>query len=82
MEKLLHLQRIRKEKGITLEKLAKLTGLNIQTIQKIESGFTPIKSVKLGTLIDIANALGVNVADIVGDDLSKSVEIHTTIKVL
>lgn len=77
-----NLRKIRNEKGITLERLSRLTGLNIQTIHRIETGFTPIKAVKLGTLIDIANALGCNVADLVGDDLSKSVEIKTSIKVL
>lgn len=77
-----NLRKIRKEKGITLERLARTSGVFIQTIQKIETDYTPIKAVKLGTLIDLANALGVNVADLVGDDLSKSVEIKTSIKVL
>lgn len=68
-----NLRRIRKEKGLTLDELAKISGLCILTIQKLESGETPIGSVKLGTLMKLAKALHCKVADLLPQDLQKKV---------
>ena len=71
MEKQYNLLRVRKEKGLTLQELSKLSGVYLQTIQKIESGITPIDSVKLGTLVKLAKALKCKVKDLVNVDLRK-----------
>ena len=73
MEKLVNLQTIRKEKGLTLEQLSKLSGVHILTIQKIESGTTPIDQVKLCTLVKIAKSLHCKICDLVPKDLKRFV---------
>ena len=72
-EKLLHLQRIRKEKNLTLSDLSKLSGVALLTIQKLETGTTPITQAKLDTLIKIAKALKCSVADLLPKELRKIV---------
>lgn len=71
MGRLEHLLRIRKERDLTLEELSKLSGLNLLTIQKLESGSTPISQVKLDTLIKLAKALHCKVVDLLPNDLRK-----------
>lgn len=70
-ERLLHLQRIRKEKGFTLSDLSKLSGVALLTIQKLESGTTPITQAKLNTLVKIAKALHCRVVDLLPKELRK-----------
>jgi transcriptional regulator with XRE-family HTH domain len=72
-EKLLHLQRIRKEKDLTLSDLSKLSGVALLTIQKLESGTTPITQAKLDTLIKIAKALHCKVVDLLPKELRNNV---------
>ena len=50
---------LRKQKGLTQEKLAELTGLNVRTIQRLESG----EDASLETLRSIAVALDVEVIE-------------------
>lgn len=73
-ERLIHLERIRKEKGITLEDLSKLSGLHIGTIQKLECGDTPIGSVKLGTLMKLAKSLHCKVVDLLPESMRKDIK--------
>ena len=68
-ERLLHLQRIRKESNLSMRQLAEFSGVALLTIQKLESGSTDITQVKLETLIKIANALEVKVIDLLPNDL-------------
>ena len=70
-EKLLHLQRIRKESNLSMRQLAEFSGVALLTIQKLESGSTDITQAKLETLIKIANALEVKVIDLLPNDLRK-----------
>ena len=51
---------LRKQKGLTQEKLAELTGLNVRTIQRLESG----EDASLETLRSIAVALDVEVIEL------------------
>jgi uncharacterized Tic20 family protein len=51
----------RKVKGLTQEMLSELTGLNVRTIQRIESGEV---DPRLHTLTTIAEALGVNLEEL------------------
>lgn len=68
-ERLLHLQRIRKESNLSMKQLAEFSGVSLLTIQKLESGSTEITQAKLETLIKIANALDVKVVDLLPNDL-------------
>ena len=52
---------LRKEKDMTQDKLAELSGLSRQTVIAIESG--KAENVTTGTLEAIATALGVSVRD-------------------
>lgn len=55
------IQRIRKEKGLTQEKLAEKVGVSTTWIGYIETGY---KRPNLKMIYKIANALGVKVKDI------------------
>ena len=59
----------RKEKGLTLEELAKLSDVKALTIHKLETGKTNYEEVKMGTLIKLALALHCKVADFFEKDL-------------
>ncbi|MEF7476961.1 helix-turn-helix transcriptional regulator, partial [Pediococcus pentosaceus] len=51
---------LRKQKGLTQEKLADISGLNVRTIQRLESG----EDASLETLRSVAVALKVEVAEL------------------
>ena len=68
-----NLLRIRKEKGLTGEELAKLSGLGIATIHRLETGETPIGSIKLGTLMKLSKVLKCKVADLLPQELQSKV---------
>lgn len=52
----LRIQGLRKERGLTIEKLAESCNLSVQSICKIEAG----RNFKVQTLISISQALGVS----------------------
>jgi transcriptional regulator with XRE-family HTH domain len=57
------IQRIRRERGITQDELANLTGLNRVHLYRLENGK---QSMTLRTLKLIADTLGVRVRDLIG----------------
>jgi transcriptional regulator with XRE-family HTH domain len=69
----------RKLKGITQEALAEVTGLNVRTIQRIESGEV---DPRLYTLKSIADALGVNLEELLPEptqhELNQLAILHIT----
>jgi len=69
----------RKLKGITQENLAEITGLNVRTIQRIESGEV---DPRLYTLKSIADALGVNLEELLPEptqhELNQLAILHIT----
>lgn len=69
----------RKLKGITQETLAEITGLNVRTIQRIESGEV---DPRLYTLKSIADALGVNMEELLPEptqhELNQLAILHIT----
>lgn len=71
MERLDNLKTIRRKKGLTRIQLAKLSGTNPTTIQRLETGMYNVDMVKLGTLIALAKALRCKVVDIVDKDLKR-----------
>ena len=75
-KKIIH---FRKLKGITQENLAEITGLNVRTIQRIESGEV---DPRLYTLKSIADALGVNLEELLPEptqhELNQLAILHIT----
>jgi uncharacterized Tic20 family protein len=69
----------RKLKGITQESLAEVTGLNVRTIQRIESGEV---DPRLYTLKSIADALDVNLEELLPEptqhELNQIAALHVT----
>ena len=50
---------LRKERGMTQQKLADAAELNIRQVQKLESGETPMGSTSLRIAVRVADALGI-----------------------
>lgn len=63
---------LRRQKGISQDDLAVRTDISRESISTIESGK---KSVGLGSLVDIANALGVSADDLLVDSLEYPVSV-------
>jgi len=59
-----NLAKLRKQKGWSQEKLAVESGISYNTIVKLERG--GIKNPKIGTVIKLANALGISIDKLVG----------------
>jgi transcriptional regulator with XRE-family HTH domain len=57
------LKNLREQKGWTQEKLAQEAGISYHSVIKIERGF--IKDPRIGTVINLAKALGVSLDKIV-----------------
>jgi len=60
-----NLRKIRLQKGLSQEKLARLTNISLNTLTKIESGFT--KRPAIQTVVKLARALNINLEDLVKD---------------
>ena len=63
----IRIRRIRKEKGLTQQKLAELSGQEPSNISHIERGATKLS---LQTIVNIANALEVTVDELLCDSLA------------
>lgn len=59
------IERIRKEKNLSVYQLSKLSGVKITTITNIEKGISDLDGVRLGTLKKLSKALGVPVTEII-----------------
>lgn len=57
--------RLRCERGLTQAALADVTGVNIRTIQKFESGERGIETVSLAVALRFADVLGVHPRDLI-----------------
>lgn len=73
MKQLDNLYKIRTCKGLTRQSLAKISGVNQTTIQRLENGVINADNVKLSTLIKLAKALNIKVIDLVDKPLKKFV---------
>ena len=58
-----NIKRLRQKKGISQDRLSKLTDLSVNTIANVETGYNPNPTIE--TLLKIANALGVSVDDLI-----------------
>ena len=65
----IRIRRLRKEQGLTQQALAELSHQEPSNISHIERGATKLS---LPTIVNIANALGVSVDDLLCDSLKKS----------
>ena len=59
------IRQLRKAQGLTQGALASASGLNIRQIQKIEAGEILTKNITLENAVRLANALGVEPADLI-----------------
>lgn len=66
------LQRLRKAAGLSQGKLAKESGISVKTIQAYESGARNLNDAKLGTLLQLALALGCTLEELVTDEMMLS----------
>lgn len=62
------IKNIRKDQGLTQKELAEKTGLALITIQQYERN---VREPKLESIKKIAEALGVTMGDLIGDDFDK-----------
>lgn len=60
-----NLSKLRKEKGLTQEGLARKANISYHTIIKLESG--GIKNPKIDTVMKLANALNKKIEDLIED---------------
>ena len=67
---------LREQRNMTQEQLAEAVNLSTNHISVIERG---VKTPKLDTFVDIANALGVSADEILVDVIDKSTEITASI---
>lgn len=65
----IRIRRFRKEQGLTQQTLAEISGQEPSNISHIERGATKLG---LPTIVNIANALGVSVDDLLCDSLEQS----------
>lgn len=57
-----NVQKLRTQKGLEIEELSKLLGINISYLKKIEEGFA--KGIKLSHLEKFTSGLGVNLKNL------------------
>lgn len=67
--KLNELKVIRKQNKLSRKDLARLSGININTIQALETGINDAYNVKLSTLVALATALKVKIVDLLPTDI-------------
>lgn len=59
-----NLRKLRTEKNMTQKQLADASGVNIRQIQRIETGEGDMSNVTLGNAVKLADALGVDVKEL------------------
>lgn len=59
----------RKDAGMTQNQLSELSGVNIRTIQKIESGESNVRNIANATVKSLADALGIDASEITEYDI-------------
>ena len=60
-----NLKRIREGLGLSQNKLADKSGVNVRMIQHYEQGVKDINKAQVGTVYKLAKTLGVNMEDII-----------------
>ena len=62
-----NLQKMRKQAGMSQSQLAKKSGVDIRMIQHYEQGVKDINKAQVTTVLQLAEALGVDVYDIINE---------------
>lgn len=60
-----NLQRVRKNKGLTQQELARNSGVSVKMIQKYEQGVRSINKAATLTTVKLALALGCDISEII-----------------
>jgi len=76
----MNLAKLRKEKGLTQMKLAKLSGVNKRMIEHYEIGYKDIHKVQGLTLYKLALVLDCKIEDLLEDEKKKEVKKAIEIK--
>ena len=71
MKQLDNLEKIRKGKKLTRKQLAVLSGVNENTIQRLEKGMYDVNMVKLGTLVALSKSLHCKISELLGKELKR-----------
>lgn len=66
------LKELRKQKGLSVEELSSLTGVQVSMIRKYEGGFKDINSAAASTVYKLALSLGCDITDIIETEQAKS----------
>ena len=74
----MRLQTIRQHKDLTQKQLAERSGVPLRVIQTYEERYRNIDGAKLETLVNLAAALGVGIADLVEDEKLRK-RVRTTL---
>lgn len=61
------LAKYRRAAGLSQPQLATLSGVNLRTLQKLETGERAIDRAQVGIILALARALGVTVEELAGD---------------
>ncbi len=61
------LKYFREDKGMTQQELSEKSGVNLRSIQNYEQGFKDINGAKVVTVLQLAEALGCDVYEIIND---------------
>ena len=72
----IRIRRLRKEKGLTQQKLAEMSGMEPSNISHIERGTTKLS---LPSIVYIANSLGVTVDDLLCDSIVEAKQTYSKI---
>lgn len=59
---------LRRERGLSQSQMARISGVPITTIQKLENGTNAIMGAKTDTTVRLARALGITVEDLIKSD--------------
>lgn len=77
------LQEARKKKGLSQSELARIAGVNLQTLQRYENGIRTIDSARLDIAFSLALALECKLSDLIEDrDLMAMVQDYEKILII
>lgn len=72
--KLDQLKIIRKQRGLTREELAEISGISRDTINALENGRTNAENVKISTLVALAKTLKCKILDLLPKEYAKKMK--------
>ena len=59
------IKKIRKEKSLTQEELARISEIKLSTLQKLERADANLEKTQLGTAVKLAKGLGIRIEELI-----------------